>query len=297
MRICFSIILLLISCRAENGRFVTNVTFPYNLNKPAEKYVVPGYLTEISGIAFYKETILCIQDEIGTVYRFDPSKKTVVEKYTFGEKGDYEDISVKGNTVYVLRSNGDITKIGNTESVARSVTILETPLSAKNNAEGLSFDSSGKNLLIACKGSPSVREEKKKENARSVFSFDPESRNFNYSAVFTIDLKQRDNYKEPGIYDYLQVLKRKGLTHESSFQPSGIAVDPVTGEIFVISATGKLILILNSEGKITDLGYLDPEIFPQPEGICFSPSGDLYISNEGRGGYGTILRFMPVPKK
>jgi uncharacterized protein YjiK len=29
----------------------------------------------------------------------------------------------------------------------------------------------------------------------------------------------------------------------------------------------------------------------QPEGICFAPEGDLYISSEGRGADGFILRF------
>jgi DNA-binding beta-propeller fold protein YncE len=297
MRIYFPLLVLLTSCFTESSNFVTNVTFPYNLTKPDERYVVPDYLNEISGIAFYKGYILCIQDEKGTVYRFDASKKSVTEKYAFGENGDYEDIAVKGNSIFVLKSNGNITKIENPESASRSVTILKTPLSSKNDAEGMAFDSSGNNLLIACKGSPSVKNEENKGNVRSVFSFDPLSMYFNNKAVFRIDLKKKEDFRKQEIYDYMQLLKKKGLTDESNFQPSGISVNPVTGEIFVISAQGKLILILNREGKIADMGYLDPVTFPQPEGICFSPSGDLYISNEGRGGPGTILRFVRIAGK
>ena len=48
---------------------------------------------------------------------------------------------------------------------------------------------------------------------------------------------------------------------------------------------------VNRKGKILDLQDLDTEIFSQPEGICFSPSGDLFISNEGKGRKGYILKF------
>ena len=45
------------------------------------------------------------------------------------------------------------------------------------------------------------------------------------------------------------------------------------------------------EGKVQDVKELDPKLFRQPEGICFSPIGDMYISNEGQGGKGYILKF------
>jgi len=38
---------------------------------------------------------------------------------------------------------------------------------------------------------------------------------------------------------------------------------------------------------------LSPVIFPQPEGICFSPDGKLFIASEGAGRGGTILEFDP----
>jgi uncharacterized protein YjiK len=40
-----------------------------------------------------------------------------------------------------------------------------------------------------------------------------------------------------------------------------------------------------------NLTLLKRSIFPQPEGITFSPNGDLFIANEGDGDGGTILRF------
>lgn len=293
MRIFFALIFLVISCITDKAKIVTNVTFPYNLNKPDETYILPAQLKEISGIAFSKGSILCIQDEEGIIYKFEPVQRKLTGEYKFGNRGDYEDIAVRDNTVFVLKSNGEIFRIENPENPSPSVSIQKTPLTARNNAEGLVFDKSGEKLLIACKGFVSVKGEDLHENARAVFSFDPESLNFSNKPLFIIDLSRKEEFSGSGTYDYLQALKKKGLTHESSFQPSGIAVHPLTNEIFIISSTGSLILILSNEGKIKNLQYLNPEIFTQPEGICFSPSGELFISNEGRGGDGTILSFSP----
>ena len=81
------------------------------------------------------------------------------------------------------------------------------------------------------------------------------------------------------------------IESETSFQPSGIAIHPLTGEIFIISSVGKLLIILDRYGKVLDVKELDPVIFRQPEGICFSPEGEMYISNEGQGGEGYVLKF------
>jgi hypothetical protein len=40
----------------------------------------------------------------------------------------------------------------------------------------------------------------------------------------------------------------------------------------------------------------DKKLFRQPEGICFKPNGDLFISNEGDGGKAKILKFKYRPQ-
>ena len=59
----------------------------------------------------------------------------------------------------------------------------------------------------------------------------------------------------------------------------------------MISNIGKLLIVMDRRGEILDIHALDIKLFRQPEGICFSPSGDLFISNEGQGGKGYILKF------
>ena len=56
----------------------------------------------------------------------------------------------------------------------------------------------------------------------------------------------------------------------------------------------KLLLVLNREAEIGHIKRLNPSLFNQPEGICFSADGTLYISNEGGKGQGSILKFKAL---
>jgi uncharacterized protein YjiK len=76
-----------------------------------------------------------------------------------------------------------------------------------------------------------------------------------------------------------------------SFQPSGIAVHPKSGDLYILAAVGNLVMIFSREGKTLAMVELKSKHHPQPEGICFDPEGTLYIANEGDGGDGTILEF------
>jgi DNA-binding beta-propeller fold protein YncE len=86
-------------------------------------------------------------------------------------------------------------------------------------------------------------------------------------------------------------LKELWTIGEKKFAPSGIAIHPATKDIYVISSAGKQLLILSAAGKIKSSHKLNSKHFTQPEGISFSANGDLYISNEGKGGNGNILLF------
>ena len=51
---------------------------------------------------------------------------------------------------------------------------------------------------------------------------------------------------------------------------------------------------MNLKGVIINIVELDKRIFNQPEGICFSENGDMFISNEGKNGKANILRFKTI---
>ncbi len=76
-----------------------------------------------------------------------------------------------------------------------------------------------------------------------------------------------------------------------SFQPSAIAIHPITGNLYILASVGKSLAVFSKQGKMLSLVRLNSKIHAQPEGICFSPDGTLYIVNEGKDGKGIILKF------
>jgi len=267
----------------------------YDLANPVARYQMPDYLVEISGLSYYgKGKLACIQDENANIYVWNLEKEKIIDKYEFGKDADYEDIAVVGKTAYILRNNGNIYRISDFMKKNRKVETYNTPLREKNNTEGLAFDPLSNSLLIACKGSPSIDKENSYEGYKAIYKFDLEMEELIARPSFLIDLERLDSYIDQSAFTRFSVGIAKKLhiiESETSFEPSGLAIHPLYGDIYVISSVGKLLVILNRKGKVLDVKELDPKEFRQPEGICFSPNGDMYISSEGRGGKGYILEF------
>ena len=74
---------------------------------------------------------------------------------------------------------------------------------------------------------------------------------------------------------------------------SGISYHPTKQKIFVLSHRTKELYQFDESSKSIDFVWrLNDKLFPQPEGICFSPDEKLYISNERSDKeYATILEF------
>lgn len=72
-------------------------------------------LKEISGLAWDRDRdeFLAHYDESGKLFLLDRETKAIKPggEYSFGAKGDYEDIAIYKGVPYVLRSDGMITKI------------------------------------------------------------------------------------------------------------------------------------------------------------------------------------------
>ncbi|MCJ7473394.1 MAG: hypothetical protein MUP02_11465, partial [Actinobacteria bacterium] len=79
-------------------------SFRYDLNNPDNKYILPNKLEEISGLAYYTEDkILCVQDEEAKIFVLDLIDGKIMNKYDFGENGDYEGIAFDGKKSYIIR--------------------------------------------------------------------------------------------------------------------------------------------------------------------------------------------------
>jgi len=69
------------------------------------------------------------------------------------------------------------------------------------------------------------------------------------------------------------------------------SIHPKTGNYYVLSANAHRLVVMNRNGKTLSSVALDPKLLRQPEGICFSPDGTLFIASEGDGKKGYLLQF------
>lgn len=249
-------------------------TFVYDPAQPAETYILPKELREISGVAHYGENqLLCVQDEEGEVFVYDLAQQKITETHRFGPPGDYEGVERIDDEIYVLRSDGTLFnfKMGNKETRE-----IETGLPGKNDVEGLTYDAVTKRLLLAVK---EASKKAAKDDDKVIFSFDLKSRR-----VFTERELKSKQFDQIGL---------KGKDWKA-FMPSDIASHPKTGEMYLLSSAGHRLIVFTPGGVPIKNIALDPKQFRQPEGICFTPDGTLYIASEGGGKEGYILKFNPL---
>lgn len=245
----------------------------YNLEKPSHVYKLPSMLEEISGLSYYEPNVLAtINDEQGVVFLYDLKTKKIIKKIKFEKNGDYEGIERVGDHLYVVKSNGNLYKFH--IDVEGEVEEISSPFGSKNNIEGLGYNEKTNSLLLALKGNAEI--DKNKIDGKAVYAYDLTSGKFSKKPMLV--LKDKD-------------LERVLGANSSKFRPSGIAVHPLSGEIYMLASVGSALVVFNADGSPKNLSILKRSIFPQPEGIAFSPQGDLYISNENQDG-GTILHFM-----
>jgi len=235
---------------------------PYNLNFPTAGYRLSSQLNEISGLHFYSDsTIIAVQDEKAMLYFLNCKNGEIMDSYSFGKKGDYEGITANKDDIYVLKSNGDITLINRSKDTKKTV---EFKNSKGFDFEGLCLDKEHNRLLVACK----THGDKDKNGHIRIYGFDLKTKSYKKSPIYKIP-------KE---------------TISKHFNPSAIAIHP-NGNIYILSSTAKLLVTLSSSGETLRKDALLKHIFNQPEGITFSPEGDLFISNEKKNKYPTLLKF------
>lgn len=256
----------------------------YNLKKPDAKYFLPYVLEEISGMAYYKPGIIaCVQDEEGKVFFYNHHTRKLTNTVRFADSGDYEGIATDGKKLYVAESNGHIFKIELKPSGSiQKVKKYKTDLKKHNDVEGLVYDPIQDKLLIACKDDPELKGEKLK--GKAIYYFDLEDKEIEHEPAINISKKDIKAYLET----------HKDFEYEEkriNFKPSGIALHPTNNHFYIIASIGKLLLITDRKGNIKGSVPLDPRLLGQPEGICFAPNGDMFISSEGQGDKGYILKF------
>ena len=254
---------------------------PFDLHSPDRTYSLPPVLGEISAVAISPSEPIAwaVNDEDGTLYTIDLNDGSVQRGQTFAKAGDYEGIELVEGTIVVARSDGTLWRVS-----GRTVQKIESPISESYDVEGLAFDSQNSRLLVACKGKAGRGSEFK--HARAVYAVQVPTFEWIDTPAFVV--------QQDALRSFIQEHGELGRKPRDAklFAPSAIAVDPMTGELYILSSRGGMLVVLDRAGdKIVAVATLNRGSHAQPEGLAFDTKGSLYISNEGRGAQATLYRF------
>ena len=238
----------------------------YAINTP-QKIVMPSSLQEISGIAFYKgnpDTVYAEQDEDGKVFYLKPGDKRS-QIFKFGKHGDYEDIAICNDFVIMLRSNGTLFTFPFADlRQEESQNVVEwKDLLPKGEYEGMYADEATGQIYIICKN---CADENDKKIAKGYILQLNNQGQLSQQGNFAVNVKDID-----------KILGEKKI----EFRPSALAQNPRTKEWYIVASIGKILVITDSNWKVTAVYKLNPALYIQPEGIAFDKNNNLYISNEG----------------
>lgn len=283
----FSTLLSLAACRnssktgsdesADSTAYVQEDLQPlgYDLKNPSAFFDLPKDLREISGITYYRDGLIAaVQDERGDLFLIDSKTGKVRERRLFGENGDYEDIAFVDGQFYVLRSDGTVFVFKYEQTFApgsmimggeRSTKVLKIGVPDGSDVEGLGYDKKTDRLLLAIKDIEGGE--------------DPDKR-----YVYFYDFGRKVSWKGLVISPQKLRLEARLTGEAAAFFPSSVAVHPQTNDVYLLAAKGHKLLRLDRQGIIRSVAWLDPNQFPQPEGLCFAPDGTLFISSEGKKG-------------
>jgi uncharacterized protein YjiK len=280
--ICLCIYAIVCSqCRSQNSDDIyTNydkTIVPFDIFQPTASHELPEVLDEISGLTYFENNMLAaVEDEHGRIYFLDGTDGSLVREIRFEGRGDFEAIEFYDGIFWVLKSNGDLYSVTVGEEVSSKK--YDTGLKRNNDTEGLTVYR-GRHV-IACKNEASAGDNDLKGKALYFLNKSQHIAEGDYWLIRKNDLEDLIRQRIPEL-------------KINAFDPSGISVDPISGMIYVISAD-HIMAVLNPDGSLAEVVLLDRKLYRQPEGICFTPSGDLYISSEADGKKPLLFRLERI---
>ena len=247
----------------------------YDINKP-QKENLGKVLNEISGICFNDDdnSLLAISDSKEKVFQVNIDKQKLKD-YTnkvVPSNSDIEDVAKVDSAVYMLSSKGIIYELSSKKNDTAKIKAYSFGSNDQNDFETIYYDPSINSLVMVCKKCPVD----KGKDLRSAYRFDLATKQFDPSAFYTFSTAE---------------VKSLLKDDNAKFDPSAAAIHPINKRLYVLSSAGNLLVIADTRGKIIEGYELNPDQFPQAEGIAFSPNGDMFIVNEGKFGAPTLQQF------
>lgn len=252
----------------------------YDLNNPRVMKLGDN-LVQISGISFYPKdsSVFAISDESGSLFKIHNDNADMTTQWKFGDAHDFEDIYLRDSSFYILASNGNIETLKFSQkgdTIYRRESTFPAADKKKNKFESIYYDENQAKLILVCK---SCEEDKK--STVSAWSFDPVTEAYTPDK-FSLDVKS---------------IAKRVEEDKLKLKPSAVAVNPSTKDLWILASENQILIVTDNKGATKEVYTLDPKIFPQPEGIAFTPWGNLIISNEAGDKYGTATLLIFKPKK
>ena len=244
---------------------------------PSSRIELPGVLAELSGIAYTADGRLLAQgDESAVVYQVDVSTGRIVKRFAIGDAagpmlGDFEDIQVVGDRVFLVTSEGQLVEAkegagGSTVPVVRRTRGLRGAC----EVEGLSWDEASSAMLLLCK------EAKGKHGKDHV-------------VILAVNPATGEFEPEPRILVSQADLER--VTGAKRFSGSAMVRNARTGTLILVAGPQRTYAEIDATGKVLGGGRLVERYHRQPEGIAIAPDQTLLISDEGAGAKATITGY------
>lgn len=271
--------------------FIAQYQLPYRLSEPSQRIILPPELNEISGLTDIDlKRIACVQDEQGKVFIFDLDSQSIVKSYAFDSIGDFEGLTYTKHSLFILRSDGYLYEWLNFNPDRGGKKIRRSNLNLPTiDNEGLCFDQKQNRLLIASKSKP---KQKAKKDCRYIYSYNIKNQHLSQKPEYLIHLDTLTS---------ILFSKQDSITEQKTkfnFRPSSLSIHPKTNDIYIISASDYLMVVLNySDGSIKHIEHLDKSLFNKAEGITFLDSGMMIITNEAKDTVPTLILFDYLPNK
>lgn len=238
------------------------------------RWKLPGRLDEISGLAVTPDgRLLGHEDQHAIVYELDWRSGRLVKAFALGGptvRGDFEGIAVAGDRVFLVTSNGRVfeaREAGDGERVRYHVYDTGVEETCRE-VEGLEWDPREQVLLLACK------RPREGEGEIRIHRWSPLRRAPADPPVLRLDAR--------------------GLSEgDLDFRPSGLALDPESGHLLVLSSRTRSVAELGSDGALLGHLRLPPGEHPQAEGLARLPDGALAVADEAAGGKKARLAVIP----
>ncbi len=262
----------------DGGRALTH----YHLGgPPARRMKLAPELEEISGIAFTRDgRLLAHGDERGTIWQIDPVTGEIVKRFGFGSHGrllygDFEDIQIVGERIFLVTSTGKIFEGREAENgVVINALPRSTGLGGACEVEGLTFDPSSNSLLLLCK-----QVQGKRWHGNVV--------------ILALSIETWRFEPQPRILIRERALER--VTGAKRFNGSAMVRDPRTGTYLLLAGPQQAYAEVSASGEVLGGDRLAPELHRQPEGIAIAPDLALFISDEAAGKQATLTMYAHRP--